>query len=148
LAARNDEPPFILLDGDDAGRKMARDIMNGPYQSSKERVLSTDKYVGFVNSEVEDLIPVDFLADVVDRWERRPDTPFADVVHPGEPIVPQIEAWFKSHAITPVEGWKVDLSREFKRRALSAKIDAFDLEALGRWTKIFLEIAPLAVAMK
>lgn len=148
LAARNDELPFILLDGDDAGRKMARDIMNGLYQSSKERVLSTDTYVGFANSEVEDLIPVAFLADVIDRWERRPDTPFAEVVRPGEPVVPQIEQWFTSHAITPGEGWKVDLSREFKRRALSAKVDAFDPEALGRWTELFKAIAPLVVAAK
>jgi energy-coupling factor transporter ATP-binding protein EcfA2 len=148
LAARNEEPPFILLDGDEAGRKMARDIMNGPYQSSKERVLSTDKYVGFANSEVEDLVPVAFLADVIDRWERRPDTPFAEFVRPGEPVVPQIEKWFTSNSITPVEGWKVDLSREFKRRALSARVDAFDAETLGRWTELFKVIAPLVVATK
>ena len=70
------------------------------------------------------------------------------VVHPGEPVVPQIKEWFKSHEITPVEGWKVDLSREFKRRALSARVDAFDHEALKRWTELFNTIAPPAVAGK
>ena len=142
LSGRNEEPPFILLDGDEAGQKMARDITNGLYQSSKERVLSTDKYVGFPNSEIEDLVPVTFLADVIDRWERRPNTPFADVVCAGEPIVPQITEWFRQHDIVPVNGWKVDLSREFKRRALSAKTDTFGATDLERWTALFKEISP------
>ena len=148
MAARNEEPPFILLDGDEAGRKMVRDITNGSYQSSKERILSTGKYVGFANSEIEDLVPLAFLADVIDRWERRPDTPFADVARPGEPVVPQIEAWFKSSGIVPVEGWKVDLSREFKRHAFGAKVDAFDASILGRWAELFRDIAPLDIVKK
>jgi hypothetical protein len=148
LAARNDGPPFVLLDGDDAGRKMAKDITNGSYQSSKDRVLSTDSYVSFTNSEVEDLIPLTFLADVIDRWERRPDKAFAEVVNAGQPIVPQIEAWFKSYSVTPVEGWKVDLSREFKRRALAAKDDAFSPETLATWAKLFKAFAPADILDK
>lgn len=148
LSARNGEPPFVLLDGDEAGRKMARDITNESYQSSKNRVLSTDKYVGFANSEIEDLVPVAFLSDVLDRWERRPETPFADVVRPGEPVVPQIEAWFRSNGITPIEGWKVDLSREFKKRALAAKANAFDDAVLERWAELFGDVAPAEILKK
>jgi hypothetical protein len=127
---------------------MAKDIINGPYQSSKDRVLSTDAYVGFNNSEIEDLVPTAFLADVIDRWERRPDKAFADVVKSGEPIVPQIKSWFESNAIIPSDGWKVDLSREFKRRALAGKDDAFSAETLAMWAKLFKAVAPADVEDK
>jgi energy-coupling factor transporter ATP-binding protein EcfA2 len=66
LTGRDEELPIMLLDGDEAGRKMARDMQNGLYQNAKERVLSTDKYAGFADSEIEDLFAPSFLADVID----------------------------------------------------------------------------------
>jgi hypothetical protein len=129
----------MLLDGDDAGRKMAKDMQNGLYQDAKDRVLLTDKYAGFAHSEIEDLFPSDFLADVIDRWERRADTAFADVVKAGEPIVPQIEAWAKSQSVVLQQGWKVDVAREAKRRALSPA-GKFDSATLDRWVMLFHDL--------
>lgn len=57
----------MLLDGDDAGKEMARDLQNGLYQSAKGKIKNTDKYVGFANPEIEDLFPHDFLVAAVDR---------------------------------------------------------------------------------
>lgn len=68
---------------------MARDMENGLYQTTKGRILTTNDYVGFGDSEIEDLMPASFLAEVVDRWERRADTAFQDVLQPGKPIVPR-----------------------------------------------------------
>lgn len=137
LTGRDEVLPVMLFDGDEAGRKMARDMENGLYQTAKERILSTDRYVGFAESEIEDLFPPDFFAEVVDRWERRADEHFADVVQPGKPIVPQVEAWASSQRVMLPDGWKVEVSRELKKRALSRGIDKFDIAVVERWTQLF-----------
>jgi hypothetical protein len=139
LSGKDEILPFMLLDGDTAGKKMAKDLQNGLYQSDKGKILLTDKYVGFENSEVEDLFPSEFLASVVDRWGRRADIPFADVMKKAQPIVPQIEAWAKSQNVELYDGWKVDIAREVKRRALSPSF-SFDGETIEKWGKMFDEM--------
>jgi len=119
LSSTDEILPAVFLDADSAGKKMARDLQNGMYQSAKERVILTDKYVSFLDSEIEDLVPFDFMVDVVDRWERKADVPFVDVAKAGSPIVPQIETWATSQSIKLEDGWKVGLSREVKKRALA-----------------------------
>jgi hypothetical protein len=140
LTGRDEILPVILLDGDDAGQKMARDIKNGLYQSAKERVLLTDKYVGFAGSEVEDLFPTEFVAETVDRWERRADKPFVEVVVAGKAIVPQIEAWAGEQGIALEEGWKVGLAREAKKRALARGWKKFDSSCLEKWSLLFSDL--------
>ncbi|MBR0903447.1 hypothetical protein [Bradyrhizobium liaoningense] len=141
LSSTDEKLPAVLLDGDGAGQKMARDLQNGLYQAAKDRVFVTDKYLPFKESEIEDLIPFDFMVDAIDRWERKTEIPFADVAKPGAPIVPQIEKWAASQSLQLTDGWKVSLSREVKRRALanSSKIDA---AAIALWKKVFEDLSP------
>jgi hypothetical protein len=139
LSGKDEILPVMLLDGDPAGKKMARDLQNGLYQSAKDKILLTDRYAGFENSEIEDLFPTAFLAGVVDRWGRRAETPFADVVRSGKPIVPQIETWAKSQQIELYDGWKVDIAREAKRRALVPSF-SFDPGTIENWGKMFDEL--------
>jgi energy-coupling factor transporter ATP-binding protein EcfA2 len=139
LSSTDEKLPAVLLDGDGAGQKMARDLKNGLYHAEKGRVFQTDQYVGFANSEIEDLFPFDFMVDVVDRWERKTDVPFADVAKSGSPIVPQIEAWAASQSLQLAEGWKVSLSREVKKRALANPAKINDA-ALQKWKKMFLDL--------
>lgn len=136
LSGRDEVMPVMLLDGDSAGSKMARDMKNGPYQSQQNRVLQTDEWVGFSGSEVEDLFPAEFVAEVMDRIERRPDKPFSDVVRQGEPIVPQIEKWALDAGIQLAEGWKVDLGREVKQRALAKGSEHF-VSSMDAWRRMF-----------
>ncbi len=138
LTGRDEVLPIMLLDGDETGRKIALDMKNGLYQEAKQRILSTDDFASVKNSEIEDLFPPAFLADVVDRWERRSDTAFSDVVDGQKPIVPQIESWANSQGIVLPEGWKVDVAREAKKRALSQGTAKLDGELLDRWTKLFV----------
>jgi hypothetical protein len=140
LGGKDEVLPNVLLDGDDAGKKMARDLQNGLYQSAKGKVKTTDKYVGFANSEIEDLFPQDFLVAAVDRWGRKADVPFADVVKSGEPIVPQIETWAKAQDVPLHDGWKVDVAREAKRRALESAKPIFDNATLDNWAKLFEDL--------
>jgi len=137
LSGRDEVLPIMLLDGDEIGRKMAMDLKNGIYQGGKDRVLSTDDFVGFANSEIEDLLPTDFLADVVDRQLRQADIPFSDVAKAGSPIVPQIESWAAGQGIDLAEGWKVDIAREAKKRALARGHAKFEADVLDRWARLF-----------
>jgi AAA domain, putative AbiEii toxin, Type IV TA system len=140
LGGKDEVLPNVLLDGDSAGKKMARDLQNGLYQSSKPKVKTTDKYVGFADSEIEDLFPQAFLVGAIDRWGRKSDVPFADVVKSGEPIVPQIEAWAKAQGVPLDDGWKVDVAREAKRRALESTKPLFDTATLDNWAKLFEDL--------
>lgn len=141
LTGRDEVLPIMLLDGDDAGRRTAMDMKNGLYREAKQRILSTDDFSSVQNSEIEDLFPAAFLADVIDRWERRSDTAFSDVVDEKKPIVPQIELWAVSQGIALPEGWKVEVSREAKKRALAQGAGKFDDEVLARWTRLFAAFA-------
>lgn len=136
LSGRDEVMPVMLLDGDAAGSKMARDMKNGPYQAQQEKVLQTDAWADFSGSEVEDLFPAQFLAESVDRIERRPDNLFSDVLKHGEPIVPQVEKWALSAGIELAAGWKVDLAREIKQRALLKGADHF-ASSMESWRKMF-----------
>lgn len=71
LTASDEARPFMLLDGDDAGHKMTKDMQNDVYQDAKDRVTITDEYADFEYSEIEDLFPVDYFVHVIDPWERR-----------------------------------------------------------------------------
>lgn len=138
LTGRDEVLPRILLDGDVMGAKMAKELQTSLYQEARDRVLSTDTYVKFEGSEVEDLFPAEFFADVVDRW-LRPMNDFADALDVGAPIVPQIEKWAaKEDAISLDEGWKVELARLVKERAL-AKGPEFFADHIAGWTALFSE---------
>lgn len=140
LAGRDEELPFVLLDGDAAGRKAARELQNGNYQSARERVLSTDSYCGLEGSEVEDLFPAKFVADAVDRMVRGRTDDFRDVVRPTEPIVQQVERWAVGQDIPLPPGWKVELAKLVKGRSLTVPPETFDDECLERWTRLFRDI--------
>jgi energy-coupling factor transporter ATP-binding protein EcfA2 len=140
LGGKDEVLPNVLLDADDAGKKMARDLQNGLYQSAKAKVKTVEKYVGFANSEIEDLFPQGFVVAAIDRWGRKADVPFADGVKSGEPIVPQIEAWAKAQGVPLDDGWKVDVAREAKRRALESARPLFDNATLDNWAKLFEDL--------
>jgi hypothetical protein len=139
LGGKDEVLPPMLLDGDAAGAKMARDLQNGLYQSEKGKIKTTDAYVGFGNSEVEDLFPTPFLAGVIDRWGRTAETEFSSVVKDGQPIVPQVESWARSEGIDLYDGWKVEIAREAKRRALAPNQE-FASDVIERWGKLFDEM--------
>jgi ABC-type multidrug transport system ATPase subunit len=139
LSGKDEVLPSMLLDGDAAGKKMRLDLQNGLYQAEKLKIKATDEYVGFENSEIEDLFPPEFIAAIVDRQWRQADTLFADVVKNGSPIVPQIVRWAIDQGVQLEDGWKVDIAREAKRRALT-RPDDIDAATIKKWTKLFKDL--------
>lgn len=137
LTGRDETLPVMLLDGDEHGRRVANELSSSMYSDAKEKILSTDNFVGFKNSEIEDLIPTKFFASVVDRWERRPEVPFSDLAEAGRPIVQQVENWAEQNGITLELGWKVEVAKRAKQRALTIGIEEFDDATVQRWTQLF-----------
>jgi hypothetical protein len=137
LTGRDEKPPFMLFDGDESGKRITRELKSGLYADAHDKILSTDDFAGYQSSEVEDLMPATFFAKVIDRWERRPDTPFSDVVKSGKPLVGQVEAWAKEQSICLAEGWKVQVAKQVKQLALSRGISEFDDATIGKWVSLF-----------
>ncbi|MXY89995.1 MAG: AAA family ATPase [Gammaproteobacteria bacterium] len=137
LTGRDEELPVVLLDGDEAGRRMANDLTKGIYGDAPSKILSTDDFAGYEKSEVEDLFPSRFLADTVDRWQRGPEVLFGDVVKEGGSVVPQIERWAENEKFQLPKYWKVELAKRVKQRALDAGLDGFDQSTVDKWQRLF-----------
>ena len=78
-----------------------------------------------------------FLAEVVDRWHRRPEVLFSDVVEKGKPVVRQIKEWAGSQKLKLPEFWKVGLAKRVKQRALDVGPSHFDDETIEKWQRLF-----------
>jgi hypothetical protein len=142
LTGRDDTLPFVLLDSDTMGQKMANELKSSLYLGSEERVLSAASFVGWADAEIEDLFPAAFIATALDRWQRvaEPEDEFGLVAQPGAPIIPQIEMWAAKRAIKLEKGWKVELSKRVKQAALMRGLDAFDSETQGKWLGLFKKL--------
>lgn len=138
LTGRDEALPIALFDGDTAGKQAAQQLTSSFYSAAKERVLEVDTFSGVVGSEIEDLIPPDLIAQVLDRWQRGPEQAFADSLKNGQPIVPQIEQWAKSNNVTlAAPGWKVELAKRVKQALLGRAGKNIPEAYLSRWEALF-----------
>jgi 5S rRNA maturation endonuclease (ribonuclease M5) len=137
LTGRDDSLPFMLLDGDTMGLRMRTELQSSLYSEKKELVLNTDDFVGFEKSEIEDLMPPALIADVIDRWIRAPAEEFQYALKEGHPIVPQIEAWANSQSTELPDGWKVELAKRVKKKALADGISKVSEGYKDKWVKLF-----------
>lgn len=137
LSGRDEELPFMLLDGDEQGKRMAKELQTSLYAQSKDRLITMDEVLGREGVEIEDLIPVGFFAQVVDRWERTPEQPFADVVKADRPVLAQLESWAASNGVTLPQGWKVEVAQRAKKLMLDKGIGVFSQGEVENWKKLF-----------
>lgn len=142
LTGRDAALPVVLLDGDQMGARMAAELTSGLYKGEEKKVLSTDDFVGFKGSELEDLIPHQRLVEALDRVFRDPEQQFSEVASKGKPIVPQIEAWAKREGIELALGWKVEVARRVKSVLLTKGIGDVEEELVGRWVQLFNQFEP------
>ena len=137
LMGRDYELPVVLLDGDQPGKTMACTLRSDLYANDKNKILCTDDFVEFELSEVEDLVPRHVLVDTLDRWQRTAEVLFADVVQEKSPVVPQIERWAGTQAVTLPKFWKVLLAKRVKTRLLDEGLDSIGAEIIKNWQKLF-----------
>lgn len=137
LTGRDENLPVVLLDGDQMGSRMAAELKSGLYAREGEKVLSTDEFVDFQGSELEDLIPHRRFVEAVDRIFRAPEQQFSEVVSVGQPIVPQVEDWAKREGVKLTPGWKVEVAKRVKTILLSEGIDDVENDLVERWVQLF-----------
>jgi predicted ATPase len=144
LSGRDEVLPFALFDSDATGKTTAQQLVASLYADSKERVLQMETFTGMDGSEIEDLVPPEILAQVVDRWQRGPERGFADCFKEGKPIIPQIESWAGGNGIELTSpGWKVELAKRTKQVLLGKAGKAIPEEFLGRWETLFTTLLTL-----
>lgn len=137
LTGRDETLPIVLLDSDSPGRRLADSLKGGLYATNPERVLSVADFVGFEQSEIEDLFPAEYLAGELDRIEREPEERLSDVIKEEEPFVGQVEQWANEQGVVLDPHWKVSLSVRVKQRALSRGISDFSDSHIEKWVKMF-----------
>ncbi len=142
VLGRDDDLPFVALDGDSAGRSMAAHLREGKeawYANAKSRVvLATDLLTGLANAEIEDLFLPKFLVPIISKTVRGPGEDFEDVFQSGAPVVSRVDEWAKKHSFTLPDGWKVEVARAVKAKVLRASTPIAEMEATaGLWAALF-----------
>jgi energy-coupling factor transporter ATP-binding protein EcfA2 len=129
--------PPVLMGSGEGQAALAEDLRKGLYAEAPGRVLSMAALAGLTEAEVEDLFPAAFLADQLDRIERRPEVRLADIVVPGKPFLPQVEAWAATQRLALPADWRLLLARRVRTEALTRGPAGFAPEALDRWASLF-----------
>lgn len=130
--------PYVLVDSDGPGIKLATQLRTGPYQGAEERVLLVGAFAAELpGAEVEDLLPLEVVADEVRRIVRGPDDEFRDVAKPGQAIIPQIEAYASRVDVALPKGWKVELAKRVMARLLRQGSSTVPDPVLERWGQLF-----------
>ncbi len=138
LAAKGEALPYVVVDSDRSGQDLANKLRSGSYQGQGDRLLLVGDFCNMPGAEVEDLIPTDFLADVVSRQLRGPEEDFDEVVESGRPILPQIEAYARNNGLTLGDGWKVEIAKQAKARLQrSSNLQKGAPEVVEMWKEIF-----------
>lgn len=142
IAGRDEALPHIVLDSDTPGRTIRNQLKSNLYSAESSRITMLSEICGFEEAEAEDLFPPEFIAHVVTRYLRGPEEEFSDVVVANSPMIPQIEAYAKTHNIQLDEGWKVEVAKRAKERLLQ-RSDLLDGESdvVQRWKRLFEKIS-------
>lgn len=129
--------PFVLLDGDAAGRQVRTQLEKETYEGRGDLINSVTDYVSLPDAEIEDLVDPVLIARIVGREFRGKDD-FEDKFKTGRPIIPQIKDYCKAENIEPVKGWKVDIAREVKKKMMFGTYPTtVGNDRLEIWVKLF-----------
>jgi hypothetical protein len=140
VTGKEEDLPMVLLDADEAGRGLAKNLRETLYAANAERVIDISTFSGFTDAEIEDLIPPDIMKQAISRMVRGPDDDFSDVYQAGKPIIGQVEDYAKRHGLALAPGWKVDLARQVKGRLLKAGPAPVPANVLDLWKAMFLAL--------
>jgi len=137
VAGREGDLPLLILDSDQNGKDTKAKLLSGLYSASEEKILDINDYVGFDNSEIEDLIPVDLMERQLSNLFRDvEDESFLDVYDSTKPIVPQIEIFAEHHRIFLEKGWKVTLAKSVKQQLLKIEKEVPE-KYIEKWVALF-----------
>lgn len=133
--------PMVILDSDKAGNEFKNKLENGLYKDSKDRIISVKDITGIDQSEIEDLIPFSLISKAVEKLLGVQDED--DEFEPDEnkPLLPQIEAFASSRGIELEKGWKISLSKSFKKTLFGKKQREIPEKYLKMWIALFEKLS-------
>lgn len=138
VTGKKESLPFVVLDSDTPGRKLAQQLKSNLYSAEPDRVILTSDICGMNDSEVEDLFPYSFLADVISRYLRGQQEDFSEDSEGGKPVIPQVEEYAKNHDIQLIKGWKVEVAMRAKVRLLKGEDPLKDEDGVvENWRALF-----------
>ncbi len=136
LLGRDNITPYTVLDSDKAGRSKEKDLKNGLYRDSPEKVIMISDFLGEGEWEIEDFMPKEELARQFARAYRNNSGDDFDYVYDkSKPIINEMESYAKNNSIQLAEGWKVELAKEFQRH-FERIINNIDNDISSNWIKL------------
>ena len=138
LAGKDEQLPFVLVDGDSSGNQTAGQLRKSLYKGKGNLVVSLSQLCICDDAEIEDLIPMDFFSPVISSYLRGADDAFVDFVDDTKSRVLQVEAFAKQYHLDLPEHWKVEVAKLVKERILE-KHDSIDQDdaLVKKWSILF-----------
>ncbi len=137
ISSANDGLPIVVLDSDQSGNDFKKKLENGLYKDFKERIISIETFTGIAGSEIEDLIPFDFLEKAVEKLLGVQDEDDEFEPEDGKPILLQIEEYANDRSIELEPGWKVKIAKNFKKTIFGKKKKSIPDKYLNMWIHLF-----------
>lgn len=137
ISSVNDGLPKVVLDSDKAGEEFKRKLENGLYKDCKAQIISVNDITGIDQSEIEDLIPFEFISKAVEKLLGVQDEDDEFEPEEGKPLIPQLEAFAQKRGIKLEPGWKVVLSKAFKKALFGKKNREVPEKYLKMWASLF-----------
>ncbi len=120
-------PPRLMID--DALPTQALDGMGAAGQTA----IRISDFGGLTGATIEDLMPPEDMAAMMDRVERRPEGLFANCNVAGLPFQGQVLSWAKSQDIVLISDWRVQLAERMRKWLLDQDDPRVSEEILARW---------------
>lgn len=139
LMGKEENLPYVLLDGDVIGKSAGNSLKGGFYQAHPKKVIDIGDLLSMPGAEIEDLMPGQMIAERVTRLLPRSDAADFDATWiKGKPLIPQVKEYAEKYGISLPEGWKVSLATDVKQRLLSNADEILkDEELVKSWTSFF-----------
>jgi predicted ATPase len=130
LAATGEKMFPVLLDADEAGRKMAADLKNGMYQNNKDQVTLVSVASPKKEAELEDLVPLAIFNDALERYFsiHRDGTPYQPLAADTLSYVDHVES-------QDAGDWKVEAAKNIKSRLKQGAV--VNNATAATWRKLF-----------
>ena len=141
ISSVNNELPFVVLDSDKAGEDFKKKLANGLYKDVTDRIVSVKEIIGIEKSEIEDLIPFEYIAKPVEKLLGVQDEDDEFEPQKGQPVIPQIEKYAEERGIKLETGWKVIVAKSFKKTLFGKKQKAVSEEYKKLWISLFERIS-------
>lgn len=141
LTGKKGTLPYVILDSDKSGSDSKKKLESNLYKECRNSLIEIKDFVGFDNSEVEDMMPYSLLEKGISHlFIMVEDESFDEAYDETKPIVPQIEKFASENDIELPAGWKVDLAKAAKQRLLGKKVPSFDEKYREMWQKLFTSL--------